>query len=106
MKFEYFFYILIIISSPLLGEYISLKTVLHDIIERLFHEAERNIIVTKHYHTNYADIYNFTLKLGTWKKTNGKQTTILCLSKHDEKRKELTYDVNLLSYSAIYKKKW
>ena len=71
-------------SSPLLGEYISLKTVLHDIIERLIHEAERNIIVTKHYHTNYADIYNFSLKLGTRKKTNGKQTTILCLSMHDE----------------------
>ena len=74
-------------SSPLLGEYISLKTVLHDIIERLIHEAERNIIVTKHYHTNYADIYNFSLKLGTRKKTNGKQTTILCLSMHFEKRK-------------------
>ena len=72
-------------SSPLLGEYISLKTVLHDIIERLIHEAERNIIVTKHYHTNYADIYHFSLKPGTL--TNGKQTTILCLSMHDEKER-------------------
>ena len=90
---------------PLLGEYISLKTVLHDIIERLIHEAERNIIVTKHYHTNYADIYNFSLKLGTRKKTNRRQTTILRLSMHYEKRKEITNNDSLLSYSAIYIKK-
>ena len=72
MKFEYFFYILIIISSPLLGEYISLKTVLHDIIERLFHEAERNIVVAKHYHTNYADIHKFYVETRYMKKDKRK----------------------------------
>ena len=32
------------------------KTVLHDSYERLIHDAEQNIIVTIHYHNNYADI--------------------------------------------------
>ena len=47
---------------PYVGNIFLLKTVLHDSYERLIHEAERNIIVTIHYHNSYADI-NFFVEI-------------------------------------------